>query len=243
MSEVAGGPVDQAQAAGRRFRGKNKAPAWRRPVDGPVTVVRLRLTPDPATRPRLERLFGAAWSLKRALRRDARSRALAYRAGHRRRTPRAAKRWRVRLGLSRDALERAGYRHLDASGHLKHHLSKAVAMHIADEVWTGLERHLFADASGRRHGVPKVGSWWEFSRIPGRARSHTKGEQVGDVPVARHPGRAPGRPPRARPARRRHTRAGGGVAAGDQCAGPAPHDAGPYGAAQPGPGAGGVVGA
>ncbi|TDC94324.1 transposase [Actinomadura sp. 7K507] len=139
-----------------------------------MTVVRLRLTPDPAARHRLEHLFGAAWSLKRALRRDARSRALAFRAGHRRRrTPAETKRLRVRLGLSRDALERAAYRHLDASGHLRHHLSKAVAMHIADEVWTGLERHLFADASGCRQGVPGAGAWWEFTRIPGRARSHT----------------------------------------------------------------------
>ncbi|TDC86841.1 transposase [Actinomadura sp. 7K507] len=166
--------MDEAQAAGRRFRGRNKAPAWRRPADGPVTVVRLRLVPDPAARHRLEQLFEAAWSLKRALRRDGRARALAYRAGHRpRSTPQEAKQWRVRLGLSRDALERAGYRHLDASGHLRHHLSKAVAMHIADEVWCGLERHLFADASGRRQGVPKAGSWWGFTRIPGRARSHT----------------------------------------------------------------------
>ncbi|TDC81369.1 transposase [Actinomadura sp. 7K507] len=173
VADVACPIVDGAEA--RRVRGRNRAPAWRRPAEGPVTVVRLRLTPDPAARHRLEGLFGAAWSLKRALRRDARSRALAYRAGHRRRRTQAeAKRWRVRLGLSREALERAGYRHLDASGHLRHHLSKAVAMHLADEVWSGLERHLFADASGRRQGVPKVGSWWEFSRIPGRARSHTK---------------------------------------------------------------------
>lgn len=140
-----------------------------------MTVVRLRLVPDPAARHRLERLFAATWSLKRALRRDARSRALAYRAGHRRRRGRdGAKEWRAELGLSRDALERAAYRHLDASGHLRHHLSKAVAMHLADEVWTGVERHLFADASGKRHGVPRVGSWWEFTRIPGRARSHTR---------------------------------------------------------------------
>ncbi|GAA2125794.1 zinc ribbon domain-containing protein [Actinomadura napierensis] len=161
-------------AGARRFRGKNKGPAWKRPADGPVTVVRLRLTPDPAARHRLEGLFGAAWKLKKALKHDARSRALAYEAAHRRRrNPGRAKLWRTRLGLSRDALERAAYRHLDASRHLKHHLSKAVAMHLADEVWTGVERHLFPDASGRRHGVPKVGSWWEFTRIPGRARSHT----------------------------------------------------------------------
>ncbi|MWA06004.1 transposase [Actinomadura sp. LD22] len=135
----------------------------------------MRLTPDPAARHRLEALFEASWKLKKALKRDARSRALAYRAGHRRRRDReAAKQWRARLGLSRDALERTAYRHLDASGHLKHHLSKAVAMHLANEVWTGVERHLFPDASGRRHGPPRVGPWWEFTRIPGRARSHTR---------------------------------------------------------------------
>jgi hypothetical protein len=27
---------------------------------------------------------------------------------------------------------------------------------------------------GRRHGPPRIGSWWDFTRIPGRARSHTK---------------------------------------------------------------------
>jgi hypothetical protein len=32
---------------------------------------------------------------------------------------------------------------------------------------------LFADASGRRHGRPKTGRWWDYTRIPGRARSHT----------------------------------------------------------------------
>src|SRR5688500_15212188 len=73
-----------AAAGGRRFRGKNKAPAWRRPAE--VTVVRLPLTPDPAARHRLEQLFGAAWSLTRAVRRDARARSQAYRAGWRRRS-------------------------------------------------------------------------------------------------------------------------------------------------------------
>jgi hypothetical protein len=31
------------------------------------------------------------------------------------------------------------------------------------------------DASGRRHGRPKTGTWWDHTRIPGRARSHTSG--------------------------------------------------------------------
>jgi hypothetical protein len=45
-------------------------------------------------------------------------------------------------------------------------------------VWQTVDRHLFTDASGRRHGRPRIGSWWEFTRIPGRARSHTKATPV-----------------------------------------------------------------
>lgn len=41
-----------------------------------------------------------------------------------------------------------------------------------------IDRHLFGDTSGCRHGPPRVGSWWDFSRIPGRARSHTKAQPV-----------------------------------------------------------------
>ncbi|MET8957872.1 transposase, partial [Streptomyces sp. NPDC004533] len=36
-----------------------------------------------------------------------------------------------------------------------------------------MSRHLFPDSSGRRHGRPHVGRWWDYTRIPGRARSHT----------------------------------------------------------------------
>jgi hypothetical protein len=57
---------------------------------------------------------------------------------------------------------------------MRDHLTKAVGLHVAGEVWQSIDRHLFADGSGRRHGAPRVGTWWEFSRIPGRARSHTK---------------------------------------------------------------------
>jgi hypothetical protein len=49
-----------------------------------------------------------------------------------------------------------------------------VGLHVTDEVWETIDRHLFADSSGRRHGSACVGSWWDFTRIPGRARSHTK---------------------------------------------------------------------
>ncbi len=45
---------------------------------------------------------------------------------------------------------------------------------MADDVWQTIDRHLFTDSAGRRHGAPRVGSWADFTRIPGRARSHTK---------------------------------------------------------------------
>ncbi|MGP3956316.1 zinc ribbon domain-containing protein [Nonomuraea sp. 3N208] len=137
-----------------------------------MSVIRLALdVSDPATRVRVEKLFAAAWSLKRAVQHDARDRVEAYWAGSQRRVG-DAKAWRERLGLSRTGLEHAAYAHLEASGHLKDHVTKALAMHLADEVWSGVERHLFGDASGHRAGRPRVGSWWEFTRIPGRARSH-----------------------------------------------------------------------
>src|SRR5262249_27916100 len=66
------------------------------------------------------------------------------------------------------------YAHLDAAPQLRRFATKALAMHLADAVWTATERHLFRDASGRRHGLPHVGRWADFWRLPGRARSHTK---------------------------------------------------------------------
>ncbi|MDW6059955.1 hypothetical protein SAZ11_20550 [Streptomyces sp. FXJ1.4098] len=62
---------------------------------------------------------------------------------------------------------------MERAGHLKNHASKALAMHMADEVWNGVQRHLFPDATGHRFGRPKTGRWYDFTRIPGRARSHT----------------------------------------------------------------------
>jgi hypothetical protein len=61
---------------------------------------------------------------------------------------------------------------------MRDHLTKAVGLHVADEVWETVDRHLFTDSSGRRHGPPRIGSWWDFTRIPGRARSHTKASSV-----------------------------------------------------------------
>ena len=158
----------------KRTRGPNQQVPWaRRPEDG-VSVVRLALdTSDPVQRARIEAMFGAAYSLRRALQRDARDRVRAYWAAHheRARSPAAV---RDRLGLSRTALEHAAYGYLDAAPHLRRFVTKALAMHLADGVWTQAERHLFADARGQRHGRPRVGRWSDFARLPGRARSHTK---------------------------------------------------------------------
>lgn len=139
-----------------------------------MVVLPLAVT-DPADLARMDGLFGAMWSLKRAVQRDARARVDAYWVAYHERNEQGAKAVRQRLGqgLSREGLERCAYKHLEKSGHLKHHASKALAMHMADEVWHGVQRHLFPDAAGQRSGRPKVGTWHEFTRIPGRARSHT----------------------------------------------------------------------
>jgi hypothetical protein len=80
--------------------------------------------------------------------------------------------------LSRKGIEAAAKAHIERSGWMRDHLTKAIGLHVADEVWQTVDRHLFADASGRRHGPPRIGSWWDFTRIPGRARSRTKATPV-----------------------------------------------------------------
>ena len=159
-----------------RRRGKSKAPNFK--YDGPVSVIRLELdVSDPVVRRRVERQWGAVFRLRRALQRDAAARCRAYWAArHERGRDREA--LRARLGLSRKGIESAAKAHIEASGWMRDHLTKAVGLHVADEVWETVDRHLFADASGRRHGPPRIGSWWEFTRIPGRARSHTKATPV-----------------------------------------------------------------
>ena len=161
-------------SSGKRTRGPNQRPPWVRQAEDGVSILRLALdTHDPVQRARVEAMFGDAYAVRRALQRGARQSARAYwNATHERaQDPSAA---RERLGLSRTALEHAAYAHLDDAPHLRRFVTKALAMHLADSVWTAMERHLFADTRGRRHGMPHVGRWYDFTRLPGRARSHTR---------------------------------------------------------------------
>jgi hypothetical protein len=166
-----------AAAAPRpRRRGKSKAPNYS--YSGPVSVIPLELdVSDDRVRRRLERQWEAVFRLRRALQRDAQQRCRAYWAAHHERAA-DRKALRERLGLTRKAMEAAAKKHIEASGWMRDHLTKAIGLHVADEVWETIDRHLFADASGRRQGPPRIGSWWDFTRIPGRARSHTKAEPV-----------------------------------------------------------------
>jgi len=166
-------PVSSGDAvAPPRRRGKSKTANFA--YDGPVAVIRLELDlTDDVTRRRLEAQWEAVFRLRRALQRDAVARCRAYWAAHHQRAA-DPKTLRARFGLSRKGIEAAAKRHIEDAKWMRMHLTKAVGLHVADEVWETIDRHLFADTSGRRHGAPKIGSWWDFTRIPGRARSHTK---------------------------------------------------------------------
>jgi hypothetical protein len=201
MIAMAAAPTDtttviSGDVAPRR-RGKSKAPNFR--YEGPVSVIGLELdVSDARVRRRVERQWAAVFRLRRAAQRDAAARCRAYWATHheRRADPKAV---RDRLGLSRKGIEAAAKSHIEASGWMRDHLTKAIGLHVADEVWETVDRHLFVDSSGRRHGPPRIGSWSDFTRIPGRARSHTKTTPVwetwrlvgtldGHLGAYRHPG-------------------------------------------------------
>ena len=158
----------------KRTRGPNRGTPWRRDPAGELSVLRLAVdTTDPVQRRRVEDMFEAAYAVRRAVQRGARNRGSAYWAAHhaRAKDPAAA---RARFGLSREAFERAARGHVDRAPHLRRFVTKAQAMHLADGVWTAFERHLFRDARGKTQGMPHVTRWYDFTRIPGRARSHKR---------------------------------------------------------------------
>ncbi len=179
MSDMDGtmSAMSDIAAAPKRTRGRTRAESgnWRRGKDDPTAVIKLELdlSGDPRTRARLESMQEAAFRLRRALQHDAANRCAAYwrHSDSRKDDPKAV---RERLGLTRKGLETAAKRHIEDSGWLRDHLTKALGQHIADEVWNTVDRHLFPDASGKRHGPPRIGDWHGFTRISGRARSHTK---------------------------------------------------------------------
>jgi transposase len=179
MSDMAGtmNAMSDNAAPAKRTRGKTRSAGgnWRRGKDDSTAVIKLELdlSGDPFMLRRVEAMQEAAFRLRRALQRDARDRCAAYwrHSDARAADPKAV---RERLALTRKGLEAAAKRHVDDSGWMRDHLTKALGLHIADEVWNTVDRHLFADASGKRHGAPRIGDWFDFARIPGRARSHTK---------------------------------------------------------------------
>lgn len=166
---------DVASSAAKRTRGPNKHKPWSRTPEDGLSVIRIPLdTSDPVQRRCVEAVFWNAFQLRRALQRDARSRLRVYRAARRERA-RDAKALRTRLQLAtKKQMEYRAYAHLDRAPHLRRYATKALAMHVADSVWEPVARHLFPDARGKRHGIPGVGRWHDFTRIPGRARSHTE---------------------------------------------------------------------
>lgn len=156
----------------KKTRGPNNDAPWVRPTDLGV-VLRLALdVGDPMQRSLLDGMFAAAFAVRRALQRDARSRSRAYWAARHERARREPAAVRERLRLSRTDLEHAAYTHLDAAPHLRRFVTKALAMHVADSVWSATQRNLFRDARGKRQGLLHVGRWFDFARLPGRARSH-----------------------------------------------------------------------
>ena len=159
----------------RKFRGQNKAPAWHRADDQAMSVIRLPLdVSDPGAKRQVEHLFSAAFQVRRAVQCAARARTRAFWRAHRERARHGPAVVRDRVGLSKTDFERTAWRCLDEAPHLRRHLTKALAMYQADNVWESTSRHLFGDASGRRHGPPGPGRWTSFTTIFGGAKSHTR---------------------------------------------------------------------
>ena len=156
-----------------RRRGKNKQAAWRL-GDQPTSTLVLSLdTSDAHARRRLEALYFTMFNLRRALQRDAQRLCCAYWS---RKTERDTLGWKAvaeDLGLTRNGFERLAREHAVNSDWAMDHVSMAIVYHMADAVFENAARHLWSDASGKRHGSLRITPFHQFATIHGRARSHT----------------------------------------------------------------------
>ena len=112
--------------------------------------------------------------------------------GRRRDRAADAKAVRERLGLSRKGIEAAAKTHIEASGWMRDHLTKAIGLHVADEVWqrwTGM-CSLMARATARTATDRLVVGVHPYSGAGPFA--HEGPASMGDLAASRHLGRAPG---------------------------------------------------
>ena len=158
----------------RNVRGKNKTAAWKMPTGQPMATLVLSLdTSDARARRRLERLYFTMFNIRRALQRDATARCRSYWA---RKEDRDTLGWKYvaeDLGLTRNSFEQAARAHFQASGWAADHVSAALVNHMAAAIFENVRRHLWSDASGKRHGALRLTAFHDFATIHGRARSHS----------------------------------------------------------------------
>lgn len=144
------------------------------PKDQATSTLVLSLdTSDPHARARLETLYFTMFNLRRALQRDAQRLCRQYWA---RKEDRDDKGWKFvaeDLGLNRKGFERLARDHARHARWATEHVSMQLVYAMADGVFENVVRHLWSNASGKRHGPLRITPLHEFSTIHGRARSHT----------------------------------------------------------------------
>ena len=140
-----------------------------------------------------ERQREAVFRLRGALQCDAQHRCRAYWAAHRERAARSERIAGSGWGCPARGIEAAAKEHLEASGWMRGHLTKAVGLHVADEVWecggsASVRRRLGAPARTTADRLVVASS----PTSPGGSRSHTKAQPyMGDVAAGWHPRRVP----------------------------------------------------
>ena len=156
----------------KRVRGKNKKPRYK--YTGPTAVIPLELDVTGSAQHRIETMFSAAYTLQRALIRDAAAGCADFWLDE---PERQDQKWSTVLathGVDAEGLADRARTHAEESVWLLDHLSKALVLHASARVAQTVARHVYGDKNGKRSGPPKVGSWFDFTTITGRARSHTK---------------------------------------------------------------------